>query len=99
MIHIPRENMVHPNIKFLRLTCLWKEKKDKPQGNMLFKNILNMTESGYGNVPIGDILATCDLILLSWNLMWALKAGENYVQTRLFPQQPILNVSKSKENG
>lgn len=69
-----------------------------------------MAESGYGNVLIGDILATCDLILLSWNLIWALKTGENYAQTRLFPQQPVLNVSqkqrklifcsiKTKKNG
>lgn len=55
-----------------------------------------MAESGYGNESIGDILATCDLILFTWNLTWALKPDENYIQTRLFPQQPVLNVSQKQ---
>lgn len=55
-----------------------------------------MAESGYGDVPIGDILPTCDLILHSWNPICALKRGENYVQTRRFPQQPVLNVSQKQ---
>lgn len=87
MVHIPGENKMHPHIKLLRWTSLLKEKKKKA---LLATCFGKYTQYDWArlcyNVPTGNFLATCNLILLTWHLTWALKRGENYVQTTLFPQ-------------
>jgi len=91
MSHIPTENKMHSNNKLLRLTC------QKKKAALLATCFEKYTQYGWArlcyNVPTGDFLATCDLSVVIWNPTWALKPSENYVQTRLFPQQPVQNVS------
>lgn len=101
MSYIPRENKMHPNIKLLRqnhkiiksLDRSNRRKKSEPYWQHGLKNLLNMAEQGCAIIYPRDFLATCHLILLTWNLTWALKPRQNYVQTRLFPQQPVQNMS------
>lgn len=98
MSHIPRENKMHPNIKILRLTSPLKEKKTA----LLATYFEKYTQFGWDrlcyNLSRSDFLVTCDLLPFTWNLTWALKSEncENYVQTGLFLQQPVQNVSQKQ---